>query len=92
MRPKGTTCPQADVQQRLLLCILVIPASEHFRERKQQLPHCQTSTLQRTLISRLRTGATCGSAKSGRLRLSPCQTGDVGSDFKHFGVHKCLFK
>jgi hypothetical protein len=23
-------CPHADVQQRLLLCILVIPASEHF--------------------------------------------------------------
>jgi hypothetical protein len=26
------------------------------------------------------------------LRLSPCQTGDVGSDFKHTGVHKFLFK
>src|SRR5882724_13475632 len=37
-------------------------------------------------------GATCASAKNRRLRLSPCQTGDVGSDFKHTGVHKFLFK
>jgi hypothetical protein len=32
--------PHADVQQRLLLCILVIPASEHFQGQEQQLSHC----------------------------------------------------
>lgn len=30
-------CPHADVQQRSLLCILVIPAIEHFQGQEQQL-------------------------------------------------------